>query len=110
MLKPWEFWVFSAWSIGVVCFFAAVVLRFRLVHVLSTKYPDLYLQLGSPAFFWELNYPGRKNLVAVLKGMPSSTLSNQERRVVEAIWVISIVGRVASLSIAALVLQQVMGK
>jgi hypothetical protein len=106
MLESTEMWFWFGWSIAGVCLLVSMCLRVWLVHVLTTKYPALYIQLGSPAFVASWMPWGRTDLISALKATPSGTLGPAVRRIVESIHVLYVVGRLSCLALVALVVAQ----
>jgi len=101
-------WFYLGWLLGAMCLIALVILRFRLVHVLTTRYSALYLELGSPAFFVFWLPVGQRDVISALRSMPSATLAAPDRLVVQAIWAIRIAGRLISFGLVFIAILRVL--
>lgn len=105
MFKSFEFWFFFLWAITTACLLAVFCLRFWLVHVLTTKYPALYLHLGASAFCLAsgANTRERPELISALRATPSEVLAKAERRAVNSIWFIQAFGYLGGMCATALI-------
>ena len=105
MSESIEGWFWVSWSVALACLILSICLRAWLVHVLTTRHPSLYTQLGSPAFFVSWSRESA-DLVRALKVAPSGTLSHSEVRVLNFVRMLHTVGQLSGLTIVGLVIAQ----
>lgn len=98
------FWL--SWSIAGMCLLVSLCLKAWLVHVLTTKYPALYIQLGSPAFFMSWLPTGRPDVISELRTVSSGMLAPRHRTAVELIHSLYVLGYLSSLAVAIIVIMQ----
>lgn len=98
--------VWLSWSIAGMCLLVSTCLKAWLVHVLTTKYPTLYLQLGSPAFFVSWLPTGRPDVISELRAIPSGVLAPHHRTVVKLIHSLYVLGYLSSLAVAIIAIMQ----
>lgn len=96
-------WFLVVWSGAAACLIVSVILRFRLVHALSARYPALYLSLGSPAFFFSWSPMGRRDLISALSDMPRGTLARPEILLVRSLRLVYVLGMMGALMGVAIV-------
>lgn len=91
------FWL--SWSIAGTCLLVSICLKAWLVHVLTTKYPALYIQLGSPAFFASWLPTGRPDVISELKAMSSGMLAAHHYRMVKSVYFLYVIGYLSTLAL-----------
>jgi hypothetical protein len=101
-----EAWFWLSWVVAVGCLLASIFLRAWLVHILMTRHPTLYVQLGSPAFFASWLPGSRHALIRSLAAVPFGTLADSETRVVRYVRMLYVIGQISCLSIVAVVAAQ----
>jgi len=101
-----ETWFWLSWVVAVACLLISICLRAWLVHILMTRHPTLYVQLGSPAFFASWLPGNRPDLIRSLGAVPPGTLADSETCVVRCIRVLYVIGRISCLSAIAVVVAE----